>query len=110
MNVNRLYVAQIYIITKKEEDEGFVYTEGEFVKQAIVYHYRNNKYIDLISDEIYKIQAQNAKVGEMIINLQLGLIPVNENVDVKFDRTNMCKKRILKNLSNSKLLNEEDDE
>ena len=42
MNVNRLYVAQIYIITKKEEDEGFVYTEGEFYKQARVYHFRNN--------------------------------------------------------------------
>ena len=124
MNVNRLYVAQIYVCTKAELDlesfgskYGLPYCikkwEGKFCKPAIVYHSEDNHYIDLGTGEKYKLgfdDINDVGVGEMYINLKSGLRPLYEVFDVKFKYNNMRKKRIIKTLCKSKLLNEKEDD
>lgn len=115
MNVNRLYVAQINIVF--EEIPGsirgrFRETEikGRFLKYAIVYHDDNGRYIDLISGENYKLGIGDTDLGDMYIYLKKGLMPITEVYDVDFKRNDMSKKRILKTLYSSKLLNKKEDD
>lgn len=111
MNVNRLYVAQIYVNYEcKLESDLLFYRRGKYLKNALVYHDDYHDYIDMISGEKYKLGIEGTDLGDMYINLQNGLRPVNEVFDVQFKRTNMGKRRILKNLCNSKLLNKKEDD
>ena len=112
MNVNRVYVAQIFVNSKCEvEDDLTISREGTYVKSVIVYRKRNGKYVDFVSGEVYKTNMDDISVGDMYINFECGLIPINQIFNVNFDKENVSKKRILKTLSNSMLLNnkKEDD-
>lgn len=120
MNVNRLYVALIYVCTSSELDPKSLkyglryYAEewkGKFCKPAIVYHSEDNCYIDLITKEKYKLGLGDVcNVGEMYINLKAGLKPLYKVVDVDFKKDNMSKRRIIRTLSKSKLLNKKEDD
>ena len=122
MNVNRLYVASIYVCTKSELapksfslEYGLPYCvkewKGKFCKPAIVYHSKDNCYIDLSTKEKYKLGLEDVcNVGDMYINLKAGLKPLYEVFDVKFEKNNMSKKRIIRTLSRSKLLNKKEDD
>ena len=119
MNVNRLYAAQIYVCSDIEEkmlDDSFFFSTvernyiGIFVKNTIVYNH-NNTYIDLVSNEIYKIGLDNiSKIGQMYINLKKGLRPLEQCLEINFEKENMSRKRIIRTLSKSKLLNKKEDD
>lgn len=111
MNVNRLYVAQIYVNYHYEILKDLtIERKGKFVKNAVVYHDEYNRYIDLISGEKYKLEINDTYLGNMYICLNNGLIPIDRVFDVNFDRCNMSRKKIVKNLSKSKLLNKKEDD
>ena len=111
VNINRLYVAQIYVnYHYKILDDLTIDRKGKFVKNAVVYHDEFNRYIDLISGESYKLGIYDTYLGNMYIYLDNGLIPINRIYDVKFDRCNMSRKRIIRTLSKSKLLNKKEDD
>jgi len=83
---------------------------GDFVKNAIVYK-KNNTYIDLVSKEVYKLGFDEvSKIGQMYINLNKGLKPLDQCLDVNFEKENMSRKRIIRTLSKSKLLNKKEDD
>lgn len=120
MNVNRLYRVQIYIcsdIVFKTLDgivipgpEGVYekYVRGIPVKETIVYHTKSDRYIDFETKEKYKLGINGVlKMGDMYINLECGLKPI---LNINFEKNNMSRKRILKTLSNSKLLNKKEDD
>jgi len=105
MNVNRLYVASIYINFFDEAlPENKTNVKGMFLKKAIVYHDDWNNYIDLISGEKYKLGIDNTFLGDMYIYLKDGLIPIDRYYDISFDKDEMPKKKIVKKLSNANLL------
>lgn len=111
MNVNRLYVAQIYVNCHYQIlDDLTIDRKGIFVKNAVVYHDGFNKYIDLVSGEKYKLGIYDTSLGNMYISLNNGLIPISKVYDVNFDRCNMSKKKIVKKLAKSKLLNKKEDD
>jgi hypothetical protein len=122
MNVNRLYVAIIYVCTKKEIDPKSFCLEyglphyvnewkGRFCKPAIVYHVKDNCYIDIETKEKYKLGLEDeCNVGDMYINLKSGLKPLYTVFDVEFKKNNMSKKRIIRTLSRSKLLNKKEED
>ncbi len=101
MNINRVYVAIIYIVTKKEHfgeyltlSSGYSYS-GRGVKKALVYRDKNGSYIDLDTKERYSAGTSiYTKVGDLIIDPSNGLIPVASVIG--FDRINMSKRKILK--------------
>lgn len=101
MNINRVYVAIIYIVTKKEHfgeyftlSSGYSYS-GRGVKKALVYRDKNGSYIDLDTKERYSAGTSiYTKVGDLIIDPSDGLIPVTSVIG--FDRINMSKRKILK--------------
>ena len=119
MNTNRLYRVQIYVstnITFKNLDGVVIlephdiyekYVRGVFVKNTIVYHTRNDHFIDLESKEKYRLGISKVvNTGDMYISLESGFKPVNIN----FKKNNMSRKRILMSLSNNKLLNKKEDD
>jgi len=111
MNVNRVYVVVIFVNTHyKIEDDLTISRKGSYVKITSVYVNNYDEYIDLESGEKYKIGLSSTFLGEMYINFRYGLVPIREIPDIKFDKSNMSKKRILKTLSNSKLLNKKEDD
>ena len=114
MNVNRLYVAQINIVF--EEIPGpirgiirEVEVKGKFIKNAIVYHDDNGRYIDLISGEKYKLGIGDTNLGDMYIYIKEGLIPITKVYDISFKKMDMPAKKILKRICKAKLLNEKED-
>lgn len=111
VNVNRLYVAQIYVnYYYKVLDDLTIDRKGMFVKNAVVYYDKFNRYIDLVSGEKYKLGIYDTYLGNMYICLNDGLIPISRIYDVNFDRCNMSKKKIVKILAKSKLLNKKEDD
>ena len=109
MNVHRLYIASIYICYISKLDGYDFFKEGKFLKNAIVYH-DDEKYIDLLSGEKYKIGLDNSYVGQMYVNLKRGLIPIFDYYDLEFKKDNMSKRRILKIISKAELLNKKEDD
>ena len=120
MNINRLYRVQIYICSKITfrnldgidiPEPGGIYekiVECVPVKKTTVFHTKNNHFIDLESKEKYKLGTKNVfNLGDMFIDLQSGLKPI---CNIGFEKTNMSRKRILKTLSNGKLLNKKEDD
>ena len=95
MNVNRLYIVKIYVnfIDQIENDLTW-YKEGRYIKQALVYHDDERDYIDLISGEHYK----------------LGLVPINEVLDISFKKQDMTKKKILKSINKAMLLRKKEED
>jgi len=84
--------------------------KGIFVKNAIVYN-KNNSYIDLMSWETYKLGLDNVfEIEQLYIKLTNGLKPLNQFFDVDFKKENISRKRIIRTLSKSKLLNEKEDD
>ena len=122
MNINRLYLAQIFICTEIEDDyDNYVimfnqkfYGQkkyGKFCKKTIVYHDKNDQYIDIQSGEKYKKNFEyDLKVGEMCINVEEGIIPINQLPQINFKRKNMSKRKILKKLSNTSLYNKKEED
>ena len=118
MNVNRLYIAQIYVCSNVEIGNtdfflGIVEREftGIFCKNTIVYHTKNNNYVDLFSNEKYILGFEKvSKIGQMYINLKYGFKPLNQFFDVDFKKENMSRKRIIRTLSKSKLLDKKEDD
>lgn len=111
VNVNRLYVAQIYVnYYYKVLDDLTIDRKGMFVKNAVVYYDKFNRYIDLVSGEKYKLGIYDTYLGNMYIRLNDGLIPISRIYDITFENENMSRKRIVRTLSNSKLLNKKEDD
>lgn len=120
MNVNRLYRVQIYICSDIEfktldgtvipEPEG-VYVKlvrGIPVKETTVYHTKSDRYIDFETKEKYKLGINgDLKAGDMYINLECGLKPI---LNINFEKNNMSRKKILKTLFKSQLLNKKEDD
>lgn len=111
MNINRVYAVVIFVNNQYQiEDDLTIFRKGKYVKITAVYVNDYNEYIDLESGEKYEIGLSSTFLGDMYINLKYGMIPIVEIPDVKFEKNNMSKKRILKKLSNSKLLNKKEDD
>ena len=122
MNTNRLYFASIYVCTEIKDDydncimmfnKKFYGTKtyGNFCKKAIVYHNNSNEYIDIKSGEKYKTSLDNnLKIGDMCINFEDRLIPLNEIPEIKFERKNMSKRKILKKISSASLLSKKEED
>ena len=121
MNINRLYVAQIYVCTSSEvvdtciNNAFYFYIEteykGKFCKNTIVYRSGSGCYIDLFSKERYKVGLEHvSKVGQMYINFHEGLKPLSDCYDVNFDKNNISRKGIVRTLSRNKLLNVKEDD
>ena len=122
MNVNRLYLAEIYVYSSYEYDyERYTLfynikfynkkAHSEFCKDAVVYRNRNNEYIDIKTGEKYKTALDyDSKIGDMFISFKNGLIPINELEEINFERKNMSKRKILKKLSNTSLYNKKEED
>lgn len=115
MNITRIYLAKIYVRgNSRTNSNGFGFSFGiGFVKNAMVYHEIDkscDKYIDLISGETYKTDAWNAHTGEMFINFDEEFISITEVFDLKLKKMEMSKKKILKKLSTTILLNKKEDD
>lgn len=114
MDVCKLYVASVYVCKKKFDIETYPFimnSSGIFCKSTIVYHIDKNIYIDLITKEKYKLGINGvSNVGEMYINLENGLIPLHDIFDVEFKSKNMSRRRIVKTLCKSELLNNKEDD
>ena len=104
-------MAAIFVNTDYQlEDNLTISRKGLYVKISAVYTDKYGRYIDLESGEIYKLGIKNTFLGDMYINIKYGLVPVREIPDVEFKKVNMSKKRIIKKLSNSTLLNKKEDD
>ena len=122
MNVNRLYLATINVCSNIEyDDEHYTNicnimfydkeTDGVYCKNAVVYHNRNNEYIDIKTGEKYKTTLDyDSEVGDMYIDFDERLIPVTEIPWLNFERKNMSKRKILKKLSNTSLYNKKEED
>ena len=111
MNVNRLYLAYIYVYNKKECVGDYVYRHSNFVKKTVVYHDYINNYIDIKSGEKYSKDINNCReFGDMFIGFCVGLEPLNELEEINFERKNMSKRKILKKLSNTSLYNKKEED
>ena len=111
MNVNRLYLAYIYVYNKKECVGDYVYRHSNFVKKIVVYHNYINSYIDIKSGEKYLKDVNDCKkYGDMFIGFSVGLEPLNELEEINFERKNMSKRRILKKISSASLLSKKEED
>ena len=111
MNVNRLYLAYIYVYNKKECVGDYVYRHSNFVKKTVVYHDYINNYIDIKSGEKYSKDINNCReFGDMFIGFCVGLEPLNELEEINFERKKMSKRKILKKLSNTSLYNKKEED
>lgn len=115
MNINRVYISNIYVITKKEHlGEYFTLSSrysfyGREVKKALVYRDKNGVYIDLDTKERYSAGTSICtEVGDLIIDPNDGLIPVAGAIG--FDKINMSKRKILKKYNEVKMEVEKDEE
>lgn len=100
MNVNRVYIADIFIYHGRKYDNGKV-TFSSFVKQAVVYHIANEEYVDLFTKEKYKFNNDDIKYGDLYINFKNGLKPIQSELEEKFDKLNVSKRKIKKKLLNT---------
>ena len=96
MNVNRVYIAKVYVNSSYDFLAPGVYRmHGSFVKPAVVYHRIDGKYLDLDSKEVYRTNT-DGKLGEMFVNTAV-LIPFYDAVEsTKLKKENLSKKKILK--------------
>ena len=95
MNVKRIYVCHIYCNIKYDFLAPGIYRMyGNFVKNALVYHRRDGKYADLLSNEVYGTDLDGC-FKEMFVNRGT-LIPLCEVIDLNIKRENLSKKKILK--------------
>ena len=100
MNVNRVYIADIYIYHGRKYDNRKV-TFGSFVKPAVVYHTDDGEYVDLYTKEKYKFSNVDIKYGDLYIYFKNGLIPIQTRLDEKFNKLNVSKRKIKKKLLNT---------
>ena len=111
MNINRLYLAYIYVYSQEENVVGGAYRTSNFVKKTVVYHDYINNYIDIKSGEKYSKDINNCReFGDMFIGFCVGLEPLNELEEINFERKNMSKRKILKKLSNTSLYNKKEED
>lgn len=111
MNINRLFIASIYVNYKYNEVNAVEYDMfGKFVNYRIVYHNYLNQWVDLYSRRIYKTSLDDTRIGERYISLKEGLIPLTEhsNIDIKGNR--ISRKKLIRKLSNVNLLNKREDD
>ncbi len=104
MNVNRIYVAKIYVTTAMKVEGDQCHMEGTFLKNALVYHDGYGNYIDLVSEENYDYGIMHTFPGEMYIYVKGGLRPICDVLDVSFKKEDMPKKKILRNINKAILL------
>lgn len=102
MNVNRVYIADIYIYHGRKYEGGKV-TFSSFVKPAVVYHTDSDQYVDLFTKEKYKFN-NNIKEGDLYIYFKNGLKPIQTNLEKKFNKLNVSKRKIKKNLLDTGIL------
>lgn len=111
MNTNRLYLATIYVVGTKILEDGEYNYYGKFCKNAVVYHNKNNEYIDIESKEKYiKGLINTYEIGDMYIHYGHDLIPIYQLPEINFERKNMSKRKILKKLSNTSLYNKKEED
>ena len=110
VNVNRVYVATIYVNIEYQINGRYTNRQGKYLKMSLVYHDEYNNYIYLISGEEYELGICDTYPGDMYINLKHGLKPINEVYNVSFKKHDMPKRKILKSISNAVLLNEKEDD
>lgn len=110
MNVNRIYIAKIYVTTAMNV-EGYQYhMEGRFLKNALVYHDEYGYYIDLVSEEKYDYGLTHTFPGEMYIYAKDVLRPIRDVLDISFKKEDMPKKKILRNINKAILLKKKKEE
>ena len=108
MNTNRLYLVGVYAarVGHYINENGLIVTKilGDFLKPTVVYHTLKGNYVDLLSNEKYILGKSNVeKTGDMYIKLTSSIIPVHDVFDINFSKQNMSKKRVIKELSKSKV-------
>lgn len=103
MNVDRVYVAKIYMKTKEVWNlkKKVLQKEGLFVKNALVYYvpeksFKQLKYIDLSTKDKYfhTSLSDSIKDGELYLEISCGLTPYRKMI--KTDKNKMSKRKILK--------------
>ena len=103
MNVNRVYLANIYIVTNQRvvgNSRNFfdnqILSHIEYYKRALVYRDDYGHYIDLETKDSYYTSHRIGicDVGSLVVKLEDGLVPFN-NI-VQFNKNNVFKGRILK--------------
>ena len=111
MNTNRLYLAYIYVTINVDWKGNNILRNGKFIKMAVVYHNEYDEYIDVKSGEKYKKGIKHVyDEGDMFINFEKGLIPLNEISELNINRKNMSKRKILKKLLNTSLYNKKEED
>lgn len=103
MNVNRVYIADIFIYHGRKYDNRKA-TFGSFVKTAVVYHTNDGEYIDLYTKEKYKISNSDIKYGDLYIYFKNGLKPIQAELEEKFNKLNVSRWKIKKKLLNTAIL------
>ena len=100
MNVTRVYLANIYIVTNQRivgNSRNFfdnnVLSHIEYFKRALVYRDDYGCYIDLETKDSYytSYQLGICDVGKLVIKLDDGLVPFN-NI-AQFNKQNIFKRR-----------------
>ena len=105
MNINNVYIAQVYVNSSYDFLAPGIYRMyGNFVKPAIVYHRIDGKYLDLNSKDVYGTN-NDGKLGEMFVNTA-NLIPFYNVVDTKIKKEKLSKKKIFKLLYDEALKKE----
>ena len=98
MNINRVYACQIYMNNRYDFlGPGIYRMYGDFVKNAIVYHRRDGKYVNLLSNEVYGTNLDGS-FKEMFVNTGT-MKPICDVMDLNIKKENLSKKRILKLLN-----------
>ena len=67
--------------------------------------------VDIKSGEKYLKDVNDCKkYGDMFIGFSVGLEPLNELEEIKFERKNMSKRKILKKISSASLLSKKEED
>ena len=93
MNINNVYLCEIARCLGRNNDGSY---KCERLKNALVFHTKDDKWIDLISKEKYKygLYAYHSYYEPMFIN-DLGImVPIKDLIDTK--RNHMSKRKIIK--------------
>ena len=104
MNINKVYLAYIYQKTSSKKVPGveLYHEKADFIKKALICD-RTSRfdpyYIDLVTKrKYYAFGIGEAEVGELFINMEQGIIPLENIIEV--NKKNMSRKKILEKYKN----------
>lgn len=92
MNINRVYECSIHVLVKSFIENGKEMCLSHFVKRTLVYHTNSDDWVDLFTNEHYKLGAD--VFNDLFITRREPIVPLSTLIDSK--RSNMPKRKILK--------------